>query len=58
MKAIFITAIASLALLTTGCMEQNKKEPGEKELQAIFPKGELGLVRSFLMERFGPEKLH
>jgi quercetin dioxygenase-like cupin family protein len=42
MKALFIMAIASLALLATGCTEQNNKEAGKKELQAIFPKGEKG----------------
>lgn len=47
MKALLITAIASLALLTTGCMEQNKKEVAGNELQAIFPKGELGPAENF-----------
>ena len=47
MKAFFISAIASLALLTTSCMEQNKKEPEGNELQAIFPKGELGPAGNF-----------
>jgi hypothetical protein len=41
MKAFLIIAIASLALLTTSCME-NKLENKVTELQAIFPKGELG----------------
>ena len=39
MKTFFIAAIASLALLTSGCME-NKSENKETGLQAIFPKGE------------------
>ena len=47
MKTLFITAIASLALLTTSCMEQNKKEVAGNELQAIFPKGELGPAENF-----------
>ena len=46
MKTLFITAIASLALLTTGCME-NKTENNETELNAIFPKGELGPAENF-----------
>ena len=44
MKTLFITAIAFSALLSTSCMEQNKKEV---ELQAIFPKGELGPAENF-----------
>jgi quercetin dioxygenase-like cupin family protein len=47
MKAFFITAIASLALLTTSCMEQNKKEVKGVELGAIFPKGEKGPAENF-----------
>ena len=47
MKILSITAIAFLALLTTGCMEQNKKEVQGNELQAIFPKGELGPAENF-----------
>ena len=46
MKALFITAIASLALLTTSCME-NKSEQKKAELEAIFPKGELGSAENF-----------
>ena len=46
MKALFITAIASLALLTTSCME-NKSEKNNAGLEAIFPKGELGPAENF-----------
>ena len=46
MKLLFITAIASVALLTTSCKE-NKSENKETELQAIFPKGELGPAENF-----------
>ena len=46
MKPFIITAIASLALLTISCMEKkSKNEHGE--LQAIFPKGELGPADHF-----------
>ena len=47
MKTLFITAIASLALLTTSCME-NKSENNSTELEAIFPKGELGQPKTLL----------
>jgi quercetin dioxygenase-like cupin family protein len=47
MKTFFTTAITSLALLTMGCMQQNKKEGEGNELQAIFPKGELGPAENF-----------
>jgi quercetin dioxygenase-like cupin family protein len=46
MKLLFITAIASLALLTISCME-NKTENKPTELQAIFPKGEKGPAENF-----------
>jgi len=46
MKSLFIAAIASVALLTTSCME-NKSENAENELQAIFPKGEKGSAENF-----------
>lgn len=46
MKALFITVIAFLALLTTSCME-NKSENKTTELQAIFPKGEKGPAEHF-----------
>lgn len=39
-------AIASLALLTTSCME-NKSKKEESERQAIFPKGKLGAAENF-----------
>jgi quercetin dioxygenase-like cupin family protein len=46
MKSLIIIAIASLALLTTSCME-NKSENRETALQAIFPKGEKGPAENF-----------
>ena len=46
MKILLITAIASLALLTTSCME-NKSPKGKTDLNAIFPKGELGPAENF-----------
>lgn len=46
MRAFIITAIASLALLTTGCMENNS-ENRATEQQAIFPKGEKGSAENF-----------
>lgn len=46
MKALLITAIASLALLTISCMD-NKSENKPTELQAIFPKGEKGPAENF-----------
>jgi quercetin dioxygenase-like cupin family protein len=46
MKTLIIPVIASLALLTTGCME-NKSETNGSELQAIFPKGEKGAAENF-----------
>src|SRR5688572_24817138 len=47
MKTFIISTITSLALLTTSCMEQNKKEAAGNELEAIFPKGELGPAENF-----------
>jgi quercetin dioxygenase-like cupin family protein len=46
MKSSMITAIASMALLTTSCME-NKSEKTVTKLQAIFPKGEKGPAENF-----------
>src|SRR3954463_4331876 len=46
MKSLLITAIASLALLTIGCME-NRSENKGTALQPIFPKGELGPAENF-----------
>ena len=46
MKAIFITTIASLALLTNLCMGQTSKKDANG-LQAIFPKGEKGPAENF-----------
>ena len=46
MKVYIITAIASVALLTTSCM-QDKSENNKTELEAIFPKGELGQAENF-----------
>lgn len=41
------TAIAFMALLSTGCMEQDSKNQEKNEPQAIFPKGELGPAENF-----------
>jgi quercetin dioxygenase-like cupin family protein len=46
MKTLFIAAIASLGLLTVSCMENNS-ENNKTELQAIFPKGQLGPAENF-----------
>jgi len=46
MKTLLIIAIASLGLLTTSCMEQTSKKEN-KELNAIFPKGEKGPAENF-----------
>jgi hypothetical protein len=46
MKSSIITAITSLALLTTSCMENNSEKKAT-ELQAIFPKGEKGAAENF-----------
>ena len=46
MKALLITAIASMALLTISCME-NKSNKDGSELRAIFPIGELGPAENF-----------
>jgi len=46
MKAFLISAIASLALLTTSCMEQTSKKE-DKQLNAIFLKGSLGPAENF-----------
>lgn len=46
MKAFIITALASIALLITSCMEQTPKKEG-KELNEIFPKGDLGSAENF-----------
>ncbi|RYY15032.1 MAG: cupin domain-containing protein [Chitinophagaceae bacterium] len=46
MKSYFIIAMASLALITSGCME-NKSKNNPTELQAIFPKGEKGPAENF-----------
>ena len=51
MKTLFITAIASLVLLTTSCME-NKSENKNTKLQAIFPKGEKGAAEHFTGNAF------
>ena len=47
MKTLFITAIAFSALLSTSCMEQNKKEVEANELGAIFSKGKKGPAENF-----------
>ena len=46
MKLFIITAITSLALLTSSCVE-NKSENKQPGVQAIFPKGELGSAENF-----------
>jgi hypothetical protein len=43
MKPLLITAVTSVALLTSGC----KPQTSEKELNAIFPKGSLGPAENF-----------
>ena len=47
MKISFITAIAFSALLTIGCKAQVSKNAAENEVQAIFPKGQLGPAENF-----------
>lgn len=46
MKTLFITAVVSVALLITSCME-NKSENNKTELEPIFSKGELGPAENF-----------
>jgi quercetin dioxygenase-like cupin family protein len=46
MKSLIITAIAALVLLTISCREKKSKNE-QGELQAIFPKGELGPADHF-----------
>ena len=46
MKTSLITAIASIGLLLTSCMEQTSKKQ-DNELNAIFPKGEKGSAEYF-----------
>jgi quercetin dioxygenase-like cupin family protein len=46
MKTLLISAIASLTLVTTGCME-DKSGNNKQELNAIFPKGEKGPSENF-----------
>jgi quercetin dioxygenase-like cupin family protein len=46
MKALLIIAIASMALLTISCMENDSNKEGS-QLVAIFPKGELGPAENF-----------
>lgn len=47
MNLSLLTATAFTALLTTGCMEQDSKNKEKNELQAIFPRGELGPAEKF-----------
>ncbi|MBC7947879.1 MAG: cupin domain-containing protein [Chitinophagaceae bacterium] len=47
MKTLVIASIVFSTLLLTGCMEENKKEVNKNELEAIFPKGELGPAENF-----------
>lgn len=46
MKALLITAITSMAMLTISCMEKGSNKDGS-ELGAIFPKGELVPAENF-----------
>lgn len=46
MKALLVTTIASLALLTISCSENGSNKAGS-ELGAIFPKGEPGPAEHF-----------
>src|SRR5215217_7191284 len=46
MKSYVITAVTSLALVTTGCMEKGSQNKST-ESRAIFPKGEKGPVENF-----------
>lgn len=46
MKSLFIIAITSVALLTISCRENQSNKEGS-QLQAIFPKGELGPAEHF-----------
>ena len=45
-QILFITATTFLSLFSISCMEQTNKEKGN-ELQAIFPKGNLGAAENF-----------
>ena len=47
MKLSFVTAMACMALLSNSCMQQDTKNTEINELQAIFPKGELGPADHF-----------
>jgi quercetin dioxygenase-like cupin family protein len=46
MKAFFMTAIASVALLITSCIERESKKE-DNTPQTIFPKGESGSAENF-----------
>lgn len=46
MKPFLLSAIVSLTILTTSCMN-NKSENNTTAIQAIFPKGEKGPVENF-----------
>jgi len=47
MKLTFITALALLSQLMVSCSEKSKKMTNDKEIQAIFPKGEPGPAANF-----------
>jgi quercetin dioxygenase-like cupin family protein len=47
MKRQFILAFAIAALIVQGCKEQASKQNASTELEAIFPKGELGPAENF-----------
>lgn len=46
-KLSFGIALASAALLTVSCQEQASEKAADKDVQAIFPKGELGSAENF-----------
>ncbi len=43
----FVTAIAFLALISGSCGKRNPEKSERDDLQAIFPKGELGAAENF-----------
>ena len=47
MKIRFSAAVAFLALVLSGCGEQNPTKMERDEVQAIFPKGEVGPAENF-----------
>jgi len=47
MKRLFIVSLVFVALIIQGCKEQDAKQNVEADVQAIFPKGELGPAENF-----------